>query len=209
MPEHIIDLSGVEIEEGDILYVPDDEKETVHMFRVEKVTHRDEANRVIRVRTIKSGNLAVNSYLDLVINAAVPTFGRIVKHGDVKKQDFTPIEADNFLINELRIYLDGMPKLQSPVKNVVDFLMYHKVLEHANYEDAKKHVLKVIRTRKDLFTSKGGWIKSNGVPYDVPSTAFLPGMISASRKVKLSKVYMAVRLLLESGLFGEIELENE
>lgn len=208
MAEHLVDLSGVPLEEGDILFVNDDVNETVHTFKIENVTARDEANRVIRVRTIKSGNLEVNSYHDLVLNAAVPTFGRIRKKSDVKKHDFEPLEFENFVINELRVYLDTKPKLQDAIKNIVTYMQLNKVLTGESYDEDKAALLRVAHSRKDLFTSKGGWIKSNGVPYDSPPTSFLPGMVNAAKELDYAKFQMACRLLIECGIFGDFKFKN-
>lgn len=208
MPEQLVDLSGMPIEKGDVLFIQDDENETVHVFMVENVEDRGELIRNVRVRVMKSTIFDINSFKNIIINAAVPTFGRIRKKADVKREDFEPLEMENLITNELRVYLDTQPNLQTTVKHAVNYLQTSGILQD-DYESAKETMLIVARKRKDLFRSKGGWIRSLGVPYQTPQSYSLPGMYNTTKTVNITKVYMAMRLLLESGLFGDVRIENE
>lgn len=211
--EQYKDISGQPINAGDMLILYNPAKEERHKFFVEEVDEITETTRRIRARVVESTDLTLKpgiTVLPLKLDASVPQLGVVIPH-DIMTKGLTQKELDDVIAVELRKFLDNKPpKYSAKFRTCVEFLQDIGLLDRvSDYEkQLRPRLRRVLQKNKDLFRSDGGTVFSTGKPIAEAITGYSNNPMSTLKVVDFPKLTMGLRLILESGVFGDIRFTN-
>lgn len=215
------DISNAPIEADDILVLWNEKEEHEYVFRV--VTVIDDPSNA----TKRKLNLTLVDCTDpektlmtdypITIDRNENVQGAIIKK-NAAEEGLSNVDLERVLVIEIYKFLTKREahNYGAKWKVVVQFLLMMKLLKpEQDYQVHKKIVAKAIAPyQKQLFNSHSGYLYWNGK--DVRevmdtsagfNTAGVAG-VGVVKVVKLSHITLAIRMLLESGLFGDVQIEE-
>lgn len=212
--EQYKDISGAPINEGDFLIMVNPTREERHKFYVEEVKEENDTVRIIRARVVESTDLTLKpgkDVLPLRIDASVPALGVVIPK-DVFTKGLTDKQVDDVIAIELRKWLDNKPPhYKAKFAACVKFLQNTGFLEtDADYRKVlRPRLARILKKNSDLFLSNGGIVYSTGKPIGGDTTTgYTNNPMSNVRVVDMTKLTMALRLILESGILGDVRFSN-
>lgn len=164
------DISAYPLEVNDILILVDPVKESRHKLEVTGVEKVSDTVRLIKSRVITSSdsNVTAQRTLEFTLDATVAVQGIVIKYvpnrgGNVK---LSPVKYNEIIAEGIKEYLDTryMHKHSAPIKVVLRYLIDSGKIVEPDDEIAKRKMMSVVRSRKDLFRPSGGYLFSLLIP---------------------------------------------
>lgn len=209
------DISNAPIAPGDILKIFNEASEVKRSFQIINVEDNEDSTiRLIKARVIDTTdpNERIGVEVDFNLPRAQPILGTLIRM-DEKFERLSAVETNDLMAVELYKYLMSRANSNygAPFKLCVQFLVGAGFIPATEeYTQAQNRVRMMMRQRGELFRSSGGKIFGTGVDlqHQIKGGKDLGGGAIVIRRVKLGKLYMGIRLILESGLLGEVILEE-
>jgi hypothetical protein len=209
------DISNAPIDPGDILKIFNEASEVNRSFQIINIEdNADSTIRLIKARVIDTTdpNERIGVEVDFNLPRAQPILGALIRM-DEKFERLTAIEANDLMAVELYKWLMSRASANygATFKLCVEFLKGAGFVPPMEvYTVAQNRVRAMMRQRGELFRSSGGKIFGTGVDlqHQIKSGKDFGGGAIVIKRIKLNKLYMGIRLILESGILGECVLEE-
>lgn len=207
--EKLSDISGAVITEGDFIITAQPEIEERYKLYVEHVDQLDDYNRQLKVRVVESTNPSHKpgmTTFTVKLNVLTPVMGYIIPRTDLSG-GLTARELNNIMALELVKWLDNRPPdFKAPFAACVEYLVQLGYMERgASYTRIlRPRLSRLLRGRREMFRSDGGMVYSRGTAYDTPQSVMPTSGVQPIKGVNLTKLYAGIRLLLESGVLGDV-----
>jgi hypothetical protein len=209
------DISNAPLQAGDLLKIFNEATEVKRTFQIHSVvSNEDGTSRRINATVIDTTdhNEQIGSVVDFDLPRAQPILGSLIKT-DEKFERLDIVQVNDLMAVELYKWLmsRSTSNFGAPFKACVQFLVTGGFLSaDIDYKVAQNRLRAMIKQRGELFHSGGGRIFGTGI--DLQSST-KQGMklgqgIVMVKRVKLSKLFMGFRLMIESGLFGDFIIEE-
>lgn len=205
------DISNHPIAIMDILVINDTEKEQRYNVTVIEVLEDTDMFRRFTVKNINSTDpdLKVNQSFEIKIPRGRPTSGLVITPEDmlkVKEAGESMVgNIQEHAVDALKEFLDSKPEFnyRYGYKNC---LMYLQKLGYLPSDDkkARQSLSYLIRKNKHMFHSTGGSVSSL-TPSRVAGQEMPHLQNSLIKTVDFDKLMTGIRMVLDSGIFGEIE----
>lgn len=211
-----VDVSNAPLKKDDILKLYNESNEVHRTFQIKSVEEDDENNRRMIVATVvdtTDPNERVNVTVDFFLPRAQPVLGSVLRLEDQmgqlssqEMQDVASLELYKWLMSRYSANYGAR------FRKCVEFLVNSNLIpDDEPYADQQNRLRALMKRRPELFRSAGGVIFGTGMSVDgdgIRGGKRLSGDAIVIRRIKLSKLYMGIRQILESGLFGEIIIEE-
>lgn len=213
------DISGYPFEPNDLVVLYDHLNESSFRLKIIKVQKIDEFIKRLSCLVLSSNNPSIKkgSTYDINIDARVQVQGVVIKanapNGTI---ELKPAEVNALIIEKTKEFLDGREehKFGAPVNIIVSHLTSLGYLPNMEYDDAKKKLLKLVKSRSDWFSNRGGRVFS----IVAPKGDSLPELsnLTTTRLVDWKQVdiafdfmKLALKHLVRSGLLGDARIINQ
>lgn len=210
-----VDIAGAPLEPGDMVITYDRETEDEHTFQVNQVVDLKDNIREIKATLLDSTNpnYSVGTVVTLEFNPTRYLEGAVIKKADVMSK-MDALQINDVMIVELYKWLMAQPhrNYRRKFADCVAYLVHMQLLpEDDHYDTQRKRLTAALRMRPEYFKSQGGYISATGVEMKETSIRLSGNGISGAktiRRVKLNKLVAGIRLVLESGIFGDIVIDE-
>lgn len=214
--EKWINISDVPIAPNDLVRIYNESLETKRTFQVQDVKDNgDSTARIISAILVDTTdpNELIGTPVDFTLPRAETILGAVIKV-DERFERLTGVETNDLMAVELYKWLmaRSMYNYGAEFRKCVEFLKGCGFIPRGeDYQLSQNRVRAMMRQRGEMFRSSGGKIFGTGV--DLSSglqgkSIEGKGLVVPIRRVKLGKLYMGIRLILESGVLGEMILED-
>lgn len=212
------DISRAPLEPGDILTIFDEQTETRSTLVIESIAELpDKSGRktLVTILETTAANVEAGVKFDMTIEYGAVTNGTILKKVDTNS-GLDEVQLLNLYAVQLYKWLmtRGANDYQAKFKDCVQWLMDANYFPNDTYANNQNRLRAVIAAKPRLLTSKkGGWVQASGRDLN---TEMLGGLaqklggasISQPKVVKWGQFTAGVRLIMESGIFGEYIIED-
>lgn len=210
------DISNAPIAPGDILKIFNEASEVKRTFLVNNIEDNEDSTiRTISARVVDTSdpNERIGVEVDFNLPRAQPILGVLIKADEtfsrlstVETNDLTSLELYKWLMSRTA------DNYGAPFKKCVEFLIEAGYIPRGGtYDVARTYVRALMRQRGELFRSSGGMIFGTGIEaeHKIKAGKDIGGGVVVVRRIKLSKLHAGIRLIVESGLFGDFIIDAE
>ncbi len=214
-----MDISSASLEVGDMLVIfnPNDEsKTTSEILAIEEVS---ELRRTITLNLLQSTSeaLKVGTKFSITLDRDVPCLGIVVRKTpqDQVEEGATFVNIESICAVRLRSWLDGRidDSYGASYKSCIKFLKESDLLPMNTTETAaNKFITRLVRNNKSILRRGGAFIFSTGSSNvgAVNNNVSLAELHNKNfREVSMSKLRLGLRLIMESGILGEIRIVED
>lgn len=214
--EKWVDISNAPLARGDLLKIWNEAQEVKRTFQVLDITeNEDGTSRLIKGQVVDTTdpNEQIGVEVEFWLPRAQPILGAHIKV-DERFERLSGVEANDLMAVELYKWLMArtLYNYGAEFKKCVEFLKGAGFIPKGeDYQIAQNRVRAMMRQRGEMFRSVGGKIFGTGVDLSQNlqgKSLDGRGNVIVIRRIKLSKLYMGIRLVLESGIFGDVILEE-
>jgi hypothetical protein len=209
------DISGAPLEAGDVVIIYDQKSEDQHTFQINSVTELEDNVRAVKCTLLDSTNseYRIGTQVDLTFNPLNYVAGSLIKKDEaMSKMD--ALQINDVMVVELYKWLMSQPErnYRRKFSECVDYLVQLQLLpEDDDYKLQQKRLTAAIKMRTEYFRSTGGHISATGVEMKETSVRLnnINNSTKTIKRIKLNKLVAGIRLVLESGIFGDIIIEEQ
>lgn len=214
--ERWINVSDAPIAPNDLLRIYNESQETKRTFQVLSVKDNgDTTARVISAILVDTTdpNELIGSSVEFTLPRAETILGAVIRV-DERMERLSGVEVNDLMAVELYKWLmsRSMYNYSAEFRKVVEFLKGCGFIPRGEeYRVSQNRVRAMMRQRGEMFRSSGGRIFGTGIDLSggvQGKSIDGKGLVIPIRRVKLGKLYMGIRLILESGVLGDMILED-
>lgn len=214
--ERWVDISNAPLARGDMLKIWNEAAEVKRTFMILDIQEREDGIiREITAQVIDTTDPNEQVGVEVTFNLprTEPILGTHIKV-DERFEKLTAVETNDLMAVELYKWLmsRSMYNYGAEFRKCVEFCKGAGFIPKGeDYHVSQNRVRAMMRQRGEMFRSSGGKIFGTGVDLSQGlhgKSLDGKGHAVVIRRVKLGKLYMGLRLILESGIFGEVILEE-
>lgn len=208
------DISNAPMGPDDVLSIFNDNDEHERTFKICKVDESpDETHRIVRAELINStcSQDVLGTTVVFRVPRSEPFMASLIRESDVRT-NIDPVAMENIVCTELYKFLMSRTR-NNYGSSYIEMIRFIKaqglVGDFHSDSELRKYLQRLVSRHKDLFRVAGKYIFATGIDPTTYITQSRPVPSAlAVKRVSMSKVSLAIRLILESGIFGECVIEE-
>lgn len=209
------DISNAEINPGNFVVIEDPTKDARYFLKIDDVRQESDSVRVLSASEIQRGEDGKPQSVpfEFRLVRGIPQLGCVLDSTvleDNVRESRAKGDVDNMIAYELNKVLSKrvLERYGMPMKQAVFYLQNLGLLDN-DPEIAKKYLVNFRRRHGEIFESKGGYIYLiQGDRKSKQQGGQSAGSDYKKIRVDFNKFVLGARLVLESGVFGEVEFYN-
>ena len=211
MDKNLVDISGSPIAVGDFIIIVDPVKEERHKFFVEEVEQINEFKRNISVKVLETTDKDLSKHITFELDSTEECLGIVIRAAANQGTSAVKFKAqvpNDSVARSLKEYLDTKhdSNYKERIMTLVNYLIGLGLIPGDDLTRAKRRMMNIVRNRKDLFYSAGGWIFSVNEPIAV-TVGGGGGSSRAPILIDWAMLKLGLKTVLKS--IGSIKLIND